>query len=136
MVSVNKHRFSVSISFVRISYTTIWLKNDLDIKTTENESWKSLNWYFPKDAHQKSEGESVRSDLRKLDSVTDVWGLIAPKLLTILISSTWKSPRRNMVVNPLRHWFNLSGLRVFLIFRKISFAFESSTLRDYWVDRF
>ena len=40
-------------------------KHDLDIKTTENESWKGLNRYFPKDAHQKSEGGSVRSDLKK-----------------------------------------------------------------------
>ena len=24
----------------------------------KNERWKGLNWYFPKDAHQKSEGVS------------------------------------------------------------------------------
>ena len=41
-----------------------------------------------------------------------------------------------MLVNPLRHWFNVSGLRVCLIVRKIFIAFESFTLRDYWVDRF
>ena len=32
-------------------------KYDLDIKSTKNESWKGLNWYFPK-AHQKPEGVS------------------------------------------------------------------------------
>ena len=36
----------------------------------ENQSWKGLNWYFPKDAHQKCEGGSVRSDLKILDSFT------------------------------------------------------------------
>ena len=41
-----------------------------------------------------------------------------------------------MLVNPLRQWFTVSGLRVCLIVRKIFFAFESFTLRDYWVDRF
>ena len=29
-------------------------KYDLDIKPTENEIWKGLNLYFPKDAHKKS----------------------------------------------------------------------------------
>ena len=29
-----------------------------------------FNWYFPKDAHQKSERGSVRSDLEKLYSFT------------------------------------------------------------------
>ena len=28
---------------------------------------KGLIWYFPKDAHQKSDEGSVRSDLKKLD---------------------------------------------------------------------
>ena len=39
----------------------ILIKNPL-----ENESWKGLNWYFPKDGHQKSEGEggSVRPDIK------------------------------------------------------------------------
>ena len=31
---------------------------------------KGFNRYFQKDAHQKSEGGSVRSDLKKLDSFT------------------------------------------------------------------
>ena len=32
----------------------------------KNESRKSLNWYFPQAAHQKSEGGgSVRSDFKK-----------------------------------------------------------------------
>ena len=39
-------------------------------KPLKNESWKGLNWYFPKDAHQKSDGGSVRSDLKILDSFT------------------------------------------------------------------
>ena len=34
-------------------------KHDLDIKPElKNEILKGLNWYFPKDAHQKSEGGS------------------------------------------------------------------------------
>ena len=32
--------------------------------------WKGLNRYLPKDAHQKSDGGSVRSDFKKLDSFT------------------------------------------------------------------
>ena len=37
----------------------------------KNKSWKDLNWYFPKDAHQKSEGGGlVRFSLKKLDSFT------------------------------------------------------------------
>ena len=41
--------------------TWSWYKNPL-----KNVSWKGWNWYFPKDAHQKSESVSVRSDLKKL----------------------------------------------------------------------
>ena len=56
---MNKHRFFSSMLFARMSYKTIRLKTDLDIKTPlENESWKGLNWNFSKDAHQKSEGVS------------------------------------------------------------------------------
>ena len=36
----------------------------------KKEIWKDINWYLPKDAHQKSDGGSVRSDLKKLDSFT------------------------------------------------------------------
>ena len=61
LVSVNKHRFFCPISFVRLSYKTIWLTA---------WSWYKNQWYFPKDAHKKSEGGSVRSDLKKLDSFT------------------------------------------------------------------
>ena len=34
----------------------------------KKEILKGLNRYFPKDAHQKSDGGSVRSDFKKLDS--------------------------------------------------------------------
>ena len=36
----------------------------------KKEIWKDINWYLPKDAHQKSDGGSVRSDFKKLDSFT------------------------------------------------------------------
>ena len=36
----------------------------------KKEIWKDINWYLPKDAHQKSDGGSVRSDLKKVDSFT------------------------------------------------------------------
>ena len=54
---MNKHRFFFSsLSFVRISYKTIWLKTRSWYKNPlKNESWKGLNRYFSKDAHQKSE---------------------------------------------------------------------------------
>ena len=56
MVSLNKHRFYFSISFVRISYKRSDSKHDIDRKNPlKNESCEGLNWYFPKDAHQKSE---------------------------------------------------------------------------------
>ena len=41
------------------------LKNDEN--PLKNENWKSLNWYFPKDAHQKSEPVQFK---KKLDSFT------------------------------------------------------------------
>ena len=41
-----------------------WYKNQ-----AKNESWNGLNWYFRKDAHQKSEGVSAVR-LKKLDSFT------------------------------------------------------------------
>ena len=54
---MNKHRFFSSISFVRISYKTIWLKTWSWYKSPlKNEIWKGLNLFFPKDLHQKSEG--------------------------------------------------------------------------------
>ena len=31
----------------------------------KKEIWKDIDWYLPKDAHQKSDGGSVRSDLKK-----------------------------------------------------------------------
>ena len=31
----------------------------------KKEIWKGLNRYFPKNAHEKSEGGSVRSDFKK-----------------------------------------------------------------------
>ena len=63
---MNKYRFFFfSISFVRISFKPSYSKHDLDIKPTENEICKGLNRYFPKDARKKSEGGSVRSDLKK-----------------------------------------------------------------------
>ena len=68
---MNKHRFFSSISFVRISYKTIWHKTWSWYKNQlKNESWKGLNWCFPKDAHKKSEEGSVKSDLKKLDYFT------------------------------------------------------------------
>ena len=40
-----------------ISYETIWLKTWSWYKNPlKSESRKSLNWYFPRDAHHKSEG--------------------------------------------------------------------------------
>ena len=42
-----------------------WYKNSL-----KNESWKGLNLYFPKDAHQKSKGVSEVRFKKKLDSFT------------------------------------------------------------------
>ena len=68
LVWINIDFFS-SISFVRISYKTIWLKkwswckNPLKI-----ESWKGLNWYLSKDVHQKSEGGQWGPIKKKLDS--------------------------------------------------------------------
>ena len=68
---MNKHRFFSLISFVRKSYKATWLKTWSSYKNPlKNEIWKGLNRYFPKDAHQKSGGGSVRSDLRNLDSFT------------------------------------------------------------------
>ena len=65
-----KHRSFSSISFFRISYKIIWLKTWSWYKNPlKNESWKGLNWYFSKDAHQESEGGSVRFK-KKLDSFT------------------------------------------------------------------
>ena len=68
-MSASNRNFFSSISFVRISFKIIWLKTWSWYKNPmKNEIWKGLYWYFPKDAHQKSEGGSVRSDLKKLDS--------------------------------------------------------------------
>ena len=54
--------FFSSISPVRISYITIWLKTWSWYKNPlKNEIWKGLNWYFPKDAIWRG---SVRSDLK------------------------------------------------------------------------
>ena len=36
----------------------------------KKEIWKGLNWYFPKDAHQKSDGGQWGPILKKLDSFT------------------------------------------------------------------
>ena len=67
---MNKLFFSW-ISLIRISYRTIWLKTWSWYKNQlKNEIWKGLNRYLPKDAHQKSDGESVKSDLKKLYSFT------------------------------------------------------------------
>ena len=63
---MNKHR---SYSFQSHSFEKAIKpsesKHDLAMKPTENEICKGLNRYFSKDAHQKSEGGSVRSDLKK-----------------------------------------------------------------------
>ena len=59
---MNKPRFFSSISFVWISYETIWLKTwSMNhrlwyIKSTEKWNLEGLNRYLPKDTHQKSEG--------------------------------------------------------------------------------
>ena len=57
--SLQSHSFEIAIKPSDSKY-------DLDIKPTKNEIWKGLNRYFPKNAHQKSDGRSVRSDLKKL----------------------------------------------------------------------
>ena len=68
---MNKHRsFSLQSHSFEKAIKPYDSKHDLDIKRTKNEILKGLNRNFPKDAHQKSEGESVRFDLEKLDSFT------------------------------------------------------------------
>ena len=54
---MNKHFFLQSPSF-ELAIKPSDSKHDLDMKRTETETWKGLNWYFPKDAHQKSKGVS------------------------------------------------------------------------------
>ena len=66
MVSENKHRVFSSISFVRISYKTIWLKTWSWYKT----QWKNMRI-------KNMRGGSVRSDLKKP------------------ISSSWKRRKTN-----------------------------------------
>ena len=76
MVSVNKHRFFSSNSFVRISYKTIWLKRWSWYKNPlKNESWKGLKWCFAKDAHQKR-GKTISS---ATFCATSVWGLTSSR---------------------------------------------------------
>ena len=49
--------FIISISFVRISYKTIWIKTwSWYEDQLKNEIWKGLNRYFPKDTHQNLRG--------------------------------------------------------------------------------
>ena len=57
---MNKHRFfSLHSHSFEKAIKPSDSKHDLRIKKIvelKYESWKCLNWYSPKDAHQKSEG--------------------------------------------------------------------------------
>ena len=69
LVSVNKHRFFFSISFVRMSYKIIWLKTDLYRKTHWKMKAERLKLVFSKRCASKICGGSVTIRLN-LDSVT------------------------------------------------------------------
>ena len=62
--------FFSSISFVRVSYKTIWLKHDLNIKTTEKWNLEGLKSVFSKRCASKIWGEVSEVRLKKLDSFT------------------------------------------------------------------
>ena len=62
---MNKYRFFSSILFVRISYKTIELKTDLDLKSHwKMEAWRAQIGIFQKMRVKNLKGGSVRSDLK------------------------------------------------------------------------
>ena len=97
---MNKHRFFFnSISFVRISYKTIWLRNDLDIKPTENRNLEGLKLVFSKRCASKIWWGVSEVRLKKYSNpspwkrrkttssavfcATGAWGLTMTKLLLV-----------------------------------------------------
>ena len=73
----------------------------------KNEIWKGRNRYLPKDAHQKSDGGSVRSDFKKLDSFT------LEKSKNHLIHSFLRNGR--LRVNRYRTVCRLRAMRIFAL---------------------
>ena len=81
----------------------------------KNEIWKGLNRYFPKDAHQKSDEESVRSDLKKVDSFTlETSKNLILIVIFFLIKRSRESNFRKYSRSFLR-WRNLTFLSFFIL---------------------